>query len=303
MSAVRVLVLAVGLLGAAFLVYRGRRRIQHLASRVRAFPRREVVIGLSVLVAAGFFACIAYYLQVVTPDIGHTEHARWWVFDLNKRSLYLGLGALCAFLSVAIPIAYGANASYRAVTAREAAIEGSQSRQVVVNGVLMPVAGLLGQLAGMDRRMTQARADLRGQVKQVVLAGLTNLMVEGSGRACYYELSGDAPHRVLRPAGSWGRSDLTSRPFMEGTPQGDQAIKALDDGQARYWSNGDPGEAPPGWDSTKVYNGYISVPVATDGRLHGMLTIDTPDADAFDFEVDVPTVELLGRLLAAALSA
>ena len=192
---------------------------------------------------------------------------------------------------------------FRSVTAREAAIEGSLTRQVAVNGVLMPMAGLLGDLADLHGNDRQRRAKLHGQVERVVLPGLVDLVDATDARACFYELEGDKPTRQLVAAGSWGRTDMTTRPFTEGTPEGDEAIAALDARETRLWSSEDSGAEPPGWSTSKSYNAYIAVPVATANRVHGMLTVDAPAANAFDFEVDAPTVELLGRFLAAALSA
>jgi hypothetical protein len=268
---------------------------------VRARLSKELLVGVAVFTSTALLSAAAYYLQIVAPDISAGSRVDWWVIDTPKRSLLVLLGVVSQVLAVLIPVAYGANATYRAITTRQAATAGEQQRQIAVNGVLMPLATVLGKLADLHAGNRNKRYEFRGEARTAVLAGLVHLLGDqAQGRACYFEVSGSAPHRILEPVLALGRANQPDNAYAEGTLEGDEAFSALDQGSARIWSRNDPGPPPPGWTSSKGYSAYISVPVATTATTHGMLTFDSPDADALTDAVS--TVTLLANLLAAANS-
>lgn len=268
-----------------------------------ATPQKRRRRWFVLLALAFLLTATSYILQILVPDVPETARLDWWIFDAPQRGTLLAAGAGAQALAVAAPLVLAYREAVEAAAARAAAGEGELRRQTEINGILTPLASVLGELSELDGRAAAKRAELRGQAKTTVLAGLSNLFGDTARvRACYFQLRGDHPNRRLEPAGNWGkgRPDTTT-PFVEGTPAGDESLASLDRGKARYWRRDQPGSPPPGWDNAKAYTTFISVPVLTKEKVLGMLTIDAPDNDTFAFPGDVHTVELFARLLAVAL--
>lgn len=257
----------------------------------------------AVVVLAVAAAIAAYYLQVRVSDVGRGVHLRWGPFDTSERGVLLWSGALLAGLAVGLPLKEGAASAREAAAARSEAVRAEARRQEVINGVLSPFASLLGEITDLSGRAAAPRARLQGLATTVVMAGLTGGLL-GDGvrvRASYYELKDEPGRRLVRVTFQGRqRSDAPRSEFPAGDPAGDAALDALDQGQARYWRE-DRDPAPPGWNGQWTYRTFIATPVATRGRLLGMLTVDAPAPDDLS-EGDVPTVTLLAQLLAAALN-
>jgi GAF domain-containing protein len=218
-----------------------------------------------------------------------------WSFTLTAAG-----GAVLTALAVGLPLRAEHNARVRARTAEQIAEDASARIQLVLNDALEPLAYLIGQIT--DRRSwTRGRelVELQGQAKAVVLSAAAEVLGADRLRACFFAFVDERPARLV-PAGFQGRAEQPRTTFVAGTELGDFALGMLDRREDLFCAD-TRAESPPGWEpGGHAYRTFIAVPVATEARKFGILTVDGLDVGDLT-EADVAAVRVLGRLLAVAL--
>jgi GAF domain-containing protein len=218
-----------------------------------------------------------------------------WSFTLTAAG-----GAVLTALAVGLPLRAEHNARVRARTAEQIAEDASARIQLVLNDALEPLAYLIGQIT--DRRSwTRGRelVELQGQAKAVVLSAAAEVLGADRLRACFFAFVDERPARLV-PAGFQGRAEQPRTTFVAGTELGDFALDMLERREDLFCAD-TRAESPPGWEpGGHAYRTFIAVPVATEARKFGILTVDGLDVGDLT-DADVAAVRVLGRLLAVAL--
>ena len=168
--------------------------------------------------------------------------------------------------------------------------------QLVLDDALEPLAYLIGRITDRTGRRRDVR-ELQGQATVVgSLRPPRSSARSGCARACSPSTARTGrPHRVPRPA------EAPRTVFTRGTPLGDYALELLARRDDLFCPDvtADP---PPGWQpGGHQYRTFLAVPVATELRAFGIMTIDglhvgnlTPD--------DLIAARVFARLLAVALA-
>jgi GAF domain-containing protein len=229
-------------------------------------------------------ATAAWVVGTVTGDLDG------WAFGLTVA----GGGVLTA-VAVGLPLVAEHRTRRRAVTAERIAEDAAARMHLVLGDALEPLAYLAGRIT--DEPHDDA---LRGQAVAVVLAAAAEVLEAPRLRACWFALDPGPPERLVN-AGFRGRADAPRTTFSAGTPLGDEALRLLTAREDVFCrdARADP---PPGWDpAAHDYRTFIVVPVATEARAFGILTIDGLAAGDLS-PTDVAAVRVFGRLLAVALN-
>ena len=239
--------------------------------------------------AAVTAATAAWVLGAVVNDLSG------WPFALTAAA-----GAVLTALAVGIPLRAEHNARVRAGTAEQIAEEAAARIQLVLNDALEPLAYLIGRITDRRRRLTGREAvELQGQAKAVVLSAAAEVLGADRLRACFFEFIGERPARLV-PSGFQGRAEQPRTTFVEGTELGDFALGMLARREDLFCADV-RAASPPGWEpGGHAYRTFIAVPVATEARQFGILTVDGLEVGDLT-DVDVAAVRVFGRLLAVAL--
>ncbi len=222
------------------------------------------------------------------------------VNDLQGAALAVSLagGGLLTVLAVALPMVAERRAQVRALSAERVAEDAATRMQLVLDDALEPLAYLIGRIADRSSRRRDVR-ELQGQATVVVLAAAAEVLGAQRLRACLFTL--DGPNRLV-PTAFHGRAEAPRTVFTRGTPLGDHALEMLDRRDDLFCRDVAAGP-PPGWQpGGHQYRTFLAVPVATEQRAFGIMTIDglhvgdlTPD--------DLTAARVFARLLAVALAA
>jgi GAF domain-containing protein len=217
--------------------------------------------------------------------------------SLGDWSIVLG-GAV----AVAIPLYLKSRRELRqeaaARSAESLAIEMDTKLHLVLGDVMTPIAEVVGRihLAVADAE----RSSLRGQLKQLVVEAASHLCGTDRTRAIFYELRGGS----MRAEAWMGRADQPNAAFT-GTP-GDQrgrdalALVAEHDFVQVDDVVADDLPAPLRARPNAGYRAFISVAVFCGNQEFGMLTVDAPEAYAFD-DTDLNVLRAMAQLLGAGL--
>ncbi|MGH3656361.1 MAG: GAF domain-containing protein [Micromonosporaceae bacterium] len=223
--------------------------------------------------------------------------------SLNKNGgvsfwLMLAAAAVLTAGAVGLPMFAERAASMRAGDAQDSAEDAKQQMRLVVGRVLTPLAYLLGEITDAQPR-SAAVGRLQGQAMQVVLAAATELVDATDARACFFRLAdGRNRQRRMELAGYYGRAQPATWVLTSGTPLGDSALEILDDDMTAFFPDLTK-EAPPGWDDDEHrHRALVVVPIATEQRQFGLMTVDTLRTCGLT-EQDAEVVQLLGELLSA----
>lgn len=215
------------------------------------------------------------------------------VVSTGLRLALVGFGLLVLVASVVLQVVRARRSS--------ASLETAEHEQ----GTAVRYA--FGQLATRLVRFTELprparRTELPTFADRVAVALAFYLLADVPDvRANVYQLSGDL--RRLEPIGHGGAGD-TAGVFRAGTPYGDRNLEwVLLGGGPRIVGDriadvdadeDDPGFAP-------RYTSYVSVVIRSDEYSFGMLTVDSPVADAFS-DLDAKLVVVVASLMAVAFS-
>jgi len=251
---------------------------------------RDLVRATARPVAVGA-ATAAWVLGAVVNDLGG------WSFALTAAA-----GAALTALAVGIPLRAEHNARVRAGTAEQIAEDASTRIQLVLNDVLEPLTYLIGRITDRSRwSFGREAGELQGQAKAVVLAAAAEVLGADRLRSCFFARVDERPVRLV-PSGFHGRAEEPRTTFVEGTELGDFALGLLARREDLFCADTAQG-SPPGWDpGPHKYRTFIVVPVATEARQFGILTVDGLEVGDLT-EDDIPAVRVLARLLAVALGA
>jgi GAF domain-containing protein len=236
-------------------------------------------------------ATVAWVLGAVVNDLSG------WSFTLTAA-----VGAALTALAVGLPLRAEHKARVRARTAEQIAEDEAARIQLVLNDALEPLTYLIGRITD-QRRWSFGReaADLQGQAKAVVLSAAAEVLGADRLRSCFFALVEERPAR-LAPSGFHGRAEAPRTTFVAGTELGDFALDMLARREDLFCAD-TRAASPPGWaPGGHAYRTFIAVPVATEARVFGILTVDGLEVGDLT-EADVPAVRVLGRLLAVALGA
>ncbi|THG35456.1 GAF domain-containing protein [Glaciibacter flavus] len=223
------------------------------------------------------------------PLIGYASRAdAWW-------AAFLFGGILLAVVAIAIQVAVKVRDSRAQLTLAEE----MDDLRLTVRDALLPVASLLAEMPGLDllRRVDHLRT-----VGQAAVAALHSLVSPHADRARVnvYSLE-TAPLQMVWLA-HIGRGDKPG-PFVAGTPRGDAALEFLFEAKSAFYP--DLGEArPAGYGGTASgYETFIAVPVFTDKRVWGMVTVDAPTAGSLtpgDLHLSEVVAEMMSVAFASA---
>jgi hypothetical protein len=253
-----------------------------------ALTRRIVDAARPTAVVA---ATAAWVVSAVVNDLSG------WPFVLSAVA-----GAVLTAVAVGLPIMAERRAGARAAAAEQVAEDAAVWAQLVLDDALEPLAYLIGRISDR-RRWNRGREllELQGQAKAVVLAAAAEVLGADRLRACFFALVDDRPPRLV-PAGFHGRAEAPHSTFVGGTPLGDHALGLIERREDLFCpdARADP---PPGWQpGGHAYRTFIAVPVATESRAFGIMTIDGLQVGDLT-ETDVSAVRVFARLLAVALNA
>ncbi|GAA0903684.1 GAF domain-containing protein [Pseudonocardia zijingensis] len=220
-----------------------------------------------------------------------------WSFTLTAAA-----GAALTALAVGIPMRAEHNARVRARTAQQVAEDAEARIRLVLDDTLEPLTYLIGGITDRPRwSFGREAVELQGQAKAVVLAAAAELPGADRLRSCFFTRVDERPVRLV-PAGFHGRAEQPRTTFVEGTELGDFALDMLARRLDLFCAD-TKAASPPGWEpGGHAYRTFIAVPVATEARQFGILTVDGLHVGDLD-EDDVATVRVLARLLAVALGA
>jgi GAF domain-containing protein len=220
-----------------------------------------------------------------------------WSFTLTAAA-----GAVLTALAVGIPLRAERNARVRARTAEQIAEDESARIQLVLNDALEPLTYLIGRITDRPRwSFGREAVELQGQAKAVVLSAAAEVLGADRLRSCFFARIDGQPVRLL-PSGFHGRAEEPRTMFVEGTELGDFALGLLARREDLFCADTEAG-SPPGWEpGPHKYRTFIAVPVATEARQFGILTVDGLEVGDLT-EADVAAVRVLARLLAVALGA
>ncbi len=204
-------------------------------------------------------------------------------------------------VAVGVPLWVKARRELRqAAAARSAeslAVEADAKLRLVVGDVTTPIAEVVGRVHQADRR---ERAQLRGQLTQLVVEAAADLCDGERTRAIFFQLDRGAMHAVAFT----GRADIPTTVFTDapGDRRGQEALLLVRNHDYLMVDDLRAEPLPPGVEPRPgaVYNAFISVAVFCGDQDFGMLTVDAPTSGAFD-EADLVVVRAMAQLLGAGL--
>jgi hypothetical protein len=205
-------------------------------------------------------------------------------------------------VAVAVPLWVKSRRELRQETetrsAETLAIETDAKLRLVVGDVVTPIAEVVGRVHQTSGRAE--RESLRGQLKQLVVEAAASLCDGERARAVFFRLE----RGEMRAAAWFGRGDPPTTVFTDrpGDRRGQEALLLVrfhdyllvDDVHAEELPRG--AEPRPG----AGYRSFISVAVFCADQDLGMLSVDAPEAHAFD-ETDLNVMRAMAQLLGAGL--
>ena len=201
-------------------------------------------------------------------------------------------------LAVGLPMIAERRARARAASAERVAEDAAARMQLVLDDALEPLTYLIGRIADGASRHEDVR-ELQGQATIVVLAAAAEVLGAQRLRACLFTL--DGPDRLV-PTAFHGRAEAPRTVFTRGTPLGDHALELLARRDDLFCAN-IAVNPPPGWQpGGHHYRTFLAVPVSTEQRAFGIMTIDGLHVGDLTPE-DLAVARVFARLLAVALAA
>jgi hypothetical protein len=234
-----------------------------------------------------------------------------WLRDRWILWIVIAAAAIAAILAPAFPPLSGwvaplGGASVLAVFLdRIGAWYGQQSESAVgadMRAILSGLLTLLDEAGRLDRSADEVgRRAQEGALTRLAAETAARVLLAEDVRATYYRLTYDRHGwRELREPVSRGRLDHATTEFFEVQAPDHSVWKVLDapDVNCRIHREGDP-VPHVDWD-VKPYKAFLSVPVTSNGKVLGMLSVNTPDSSGLS-ETDRMAVLAITRTLATAL--
>ncbi len=251
---------------------------------------------------------------------GSTETSRLWLYIVAEAlAVALGYAAttlrqgpprtlgdwslvLGGAVAVAVPLYLKSRRELRQEAATRSAealaIEMDTKLRLILGDVITPIAEMVGRIhqASGDAE----RGSLRGQLKQLVVEALAHLCGSDRTRASFFELDGG----VMRPEAWTGRADPPITVFTNRSDdrRGQEALLLVSHHDFLLVDDIDSETVPPGVQARPgaQYRSFISIAVFSGDDDFGMLTVDAPEARAFD-ETDVNVMRAMAQLLGTGL--
>lgn len=226
------------------------------------------------------------------------------VNDLQGLPLVTSLvgGALLTVAAVGLPMLAERRAVSRAASAEQIAEDASTRMQLVVDDALEPLVYLIGRISDQRRRALgrdHALQALQGQATVVVLAAAAEVLGAQRLRSCFFALRGSD---ALVPVAFHGRAEQPRTTFARGSALGDFALDLLERREDLFCPDIQT-DTPPGWQpGGHAYRTFLAVPVATEARAFGILTVDGLSVGDLTVD-DLAAARVFARLLAIALNA
>jgi len=223
-----------------------------------------------------------------------------------SRASVVAAGVVVALLGFSIPSAKGKIADRRAEEAEAEAQAAGTTMRVAMSDSLLPALSYV--VAGVDPSSDDGCDEVVAEAVAMVLASAARLCDKNGKsrtRACWYKLGTTGDGEInLKPKRHFGRGVCPSTSFSSNEPRGTALLDLLIRDKPELWS--DLSESKPrDWkatgNETASYKSFLVVPVRTGVRPFGLLTVDS-DVPGGLTEEDVPVVQMLGWLLALALS-
>jgi len=179
--------------------------------------------------------------------------------------------------------------------------DASARMQLVVDDALEPLVYLIGRITDQRRRALgrdHALQVLQGQATVVVLAAAAEVLGAERLRSCFFALRGSD---TLVPVAFHGRAEQPRTTFTRGSALGDFALDLLGRREDLFCADVTTGP-PPGWQpGGHAYRTFMAVPVATEARAFGILTVDGLRVGDITLD-DLAAARVFARLLAIALN-
>ncbi|MBV9919419.1 MAG: GAF domain-containing protein [Pseudonocardia sp.] len=211
-------------------------------------------------------------------------------------------GAALTVAAVGLPMFAERRAVARAASAQQIAEDASARMQLVVDDALEPLVYLIGRISDQRRRglaRDHALQELQGQATVVVLAAAAEVLGAQRLRSCFFALRGSD---ALAPVAFHGRAEQPRTTFTRGSALGDFALDLLERREDLFCPDVQIGP-PPGWQpGGHAYRTFLAVPVATEARAFGILTVDGLCVGDLTVD-DLAAARVFARLLAVALNA
>jgi len=246
------------------------------------------------------------YASFVRPAAVTAATAAWvisaLVNNLQGPALVASLagGALLTVAAVGLPMLAERRAIARADSAEQIAEDASARMQLVVDDALEPLVYLIGRITDQRRRALgrdHALQVLQGQATVVVLAAAAEVLGAERLRSCFFAVRGPD---TLVPVAFHGRAEQPRTTFTRGAPLGDFALDLLERREDLFCADVQTGP-PPGWQpGGHTYRTFMAVPVATEARAFGILTVDGLRVGDITLD-DLAAARVFARLLAIAL--
>jgi hypothetical protein len=204
-------------------------------------------------------------------------------------------------VAVAVPLWVKSRRELRqemeARSAESLAIEADARLRLVVGDVVTPIAEVVGRV---HQTSGKERESLRGQLKQLVVEAAASLCDGERARAVFFQLE----RGEMRAAAWFGRGDPPTTVFTDDPDdrRGQEALLLVRFHDYLLVDDVRAGELPRGAEPRPGagYRSFISVSVFCGEQNLGMLSVDAPEARAFD-ETDLNVMRAMAQLLGAGL--
>ena len=183
-------------------------------------------------------------------------------------------------------------------SAETLAIETDAKLRLVVGDVVTPIAEVVGRVHQTSGK--GERESLRGQLKQLVVEAAASLCDGERVRAVFFQLE----RGEMRAAAWFGRGDPPTTVFTDDPDdrRGQEALLLVRFHDYLLVDDVRAGELPRGAEPRPGagYRSFISISVFCGEQNLGMLSVDAPEANAFD-ETDLNVMRAMAQLLGAGL--
>jgi hypothetical protein len=240
-----------------------------------------------VIILTGVGAALSWLAQIIFNE----ELGFWWRLGIA------GVGMFCAGQAVILPLIQQRSYEQTLFSVKNATYAGRLAAYTEFQDYLIPAINVLAEIACATS--SARRQQHKSNLKRAIVGIAARRIGPDRTRACYFDYD-IGPPPALKCHGNWdGRSTEPSE-YTTATTLGRVALAMVSQRQFSFRPDLDK-EAPRGWPKNRDYKTYVSVTVATESQIFGMLTLDSLKAGSL-VSSDVLQMKLLGSLLAVGLA-
>jgi hypothetical protein len=217
----------------------------------------------------------------------------------------VAVGVVVGLLGFAIPASKSKIADRRAEELEAEAQAAGVRMRVAMSDSLLPALSYI--VTGVDPRSSDRCEEVAAEAVTMVLASAAQLCDKNGKsrtRACWYQLDLTDVDEILKPKRHFGRGVRPSTRFSLNEPRGEALLRLLGNDKSELWSDLSVSK-PLNWKASgneaSSYKSFLVAPVRTGARTFGLLMVDSDESGGLT-EEDVPVVQILGWMLALALS-